>query len=238
MLAGGINFLVHYRLLRGEVKALVDNTEIRYFFFYVAAFSALILLERAGRTGALSAGDGRGVLFQVSSILTTTGFATEDIGGAFFGPLARQLFLLMMVIGGCVGSTAGGFKVLRTAILTREVRRELFQLRISRHAVNPVVVDGKAVPVTEIRRVGALFFAWISLLLAGGLVTTMFTGLGGLQALSGMASALGNVGPCFIPQGQMAELPGIVKGVYILGMLAGRLEILPVLIFLNPRFWR
>ncbi|HOO78150.1 MAG TPA: potassium transporter TrkG, partial [bacterium] len=164
MLLGGINFFIHYRLSKGEWRALGDNTEMRWFWGIAGGAAALILAERLGRTGALPGADTvRDVVFQAVSIMTTTGFATRNIAGPWFGPAARLIFLGLMVVGGCVGSTGGGFKVMRTAMLSKEVWREIFNFRHGRHLVTCVTVDGKAVPVGEIRRAGGLFFAWLGL---------------------------------------------------------------------------
>jgi trk system potassium uptake protein TrkH len=172
------------------------------------------------------------------SILTTTGFGTKDIGSDFFGALSRQLFLAMMVIGGCVGSTSGGFKVLRIAVLNRLIYRELLKLRISGSASTGVVIDGKIVPEDEVDRVAALFFIWMTLLLVGGGITAICSNLGPWESLSGMFSAMGNIGPCYISGPDMIKIHPVVKLTYIFGMLAGRLEILPVLLLFSRKAWR
>lgn len=252
MMIGGINFLVHYRLLTGDIKALWDNIEIRYWWRLIAVFVCIVVIDRLRKTGALSAVftnggtlDWLGIerafrcsIFQVVSILTTTGFGTRDIGSDFFGALSRQLFLVMMVVGGCVGSTSGGLKVLRVAILNRLVFREIFRARVSPKASSELVIDGKAVPDDEVRRVAALFFAWIGLLIIGGGITALLSKHGPLQSASGMFSALGNIGPCYISVQDMINTGAIVKLTYIFGMLAGRLEILPVLLLFSRRAWR
>jgi trk system potassium uptake protein TrkH len=252
MMLGGMSFLVHYRLLTGHVKALWDSVEIRYWWRLIVAFTVIIMVDRlhkSGLFGALLTGKGslgaadmeetfRYSVFQVISILTTTGFATKDIGLDFFGVLARQLFLVMMVIGGCVGSTGGGLKVLRVAILNRLVSRELFKLRVSGRASTDLIIDGKRVPADEIHRVAALFFAWMVLLIVGAGITALFSSQGPLESFSGMASALGNIGPCYIAGQDVISLHPVVKLTYIIGMLAGRLEILPVLLIFSRRAWR
>jgi len=251
MFLGGTNFLVHYRVLKGNWRGLFDNTEMRYWWGLIGAFVLVILVERIVRLGAFAGlafgspgwwgqaeRDFRLVLFQVVSITTTTGFGTQDIGGRHFGQVAQQLFLLMMVIGGCVGSTGGGFKVLRVAILVKLIRRELYRVRAPLRAVSAVVVDGKPVRTDEIHRVSALFFIWIALLVFGACVTAFLSKLSGYQSFSGMASALGNIGPCYIPVEQMGALHPLTKVTYILGMLAGRLEILPVLLLFSRRAWQ
>jgi len=101
-----------------------------------------------------------------------------------------------------------------------------------------VVLDSRIISDTELKRVTGLFFGWLILLAGGGIITALFTDLGSWEALSGMFSAVGNIGPCYISVQQMSELPAVVKLTYILGMLAGRLEILPVLLIFNPRSWR
>jgi len=252
MMLGGINFLVHYRVLTRDFKALWDNIEIRYWWRLIAAFTAVILIEHLYKTGALRAIFRQGVavnlgeferafrhsIFQVVSILTTTGFGTEDIGSDFFGALSKQLFLVMMVIGGCVGSTGGGFKVLRIAILNRLMFRELFKLRISGRASAGLIIDKKIVPEDEVHRVAALFFTWIVLLLIGGGITALFSNQGSWRSLSGMFSAVGNIGPCYISAQDMINIHPVVKLTYIFGMLAGRLEILPVLLLFSRKAWK
>ena len=252
MMLGGVNFLIHYRVLTGDIKALWDNIEIRYWWRLIAAFTALVVIDHFHQTGAWRALFDSGTpitateaertfrvgLFQVMAILTTTGFGTQDIGSEFFGAASKQLFLVMMVIGGCAGSTSGGFKVLRIAMLNRLLWGELFKARVSPRASTGLVIDKKIVPDAEIHRVAALFFGWVALIVAGGVITALFSGHGTLASLSGMFSALGNIGPCYLSVQEMIDLHPVVKITYIMGMLAGRLELLPVLLLFSPRAWR
>ena len=252
MMLGGINFLIHYRVLTKDFKALWDNIEIRYWWRLIAVFVIIIMAERLYRIGAFEAIFRRGVamdlgeversfrhgLFQVISILTTSGFTTMSIGSDFFGVAAKQLFLVMMVIGGCVGSTAGGFKVLRIAILNRLMFREIFKLRTSSKASKGLIIDRKILPEEEVHRIAALFFTWMALLLFGGVVTALFSNQGPWASFSGMFSAMGNIGPCYISGPDMIDIHPVVKITYIFGMLAGRLEILPVLLLFSRKAWR
>lgn len=252
MMLGGINFLIHYRVLTGDFKALWDNIEIRYWWRLIAVFLAIVVIDHLHATGSLKAifTSGHVVatdhaertfrvsLFQVISLLSSTGFTTEDIGSPFFGTASKQLFLVMMVIGGCVGSTSGGFKILRVAILNRLVMTELFKAKSSGRTTTGVVIDQRIVPDAEIHRVASLFFGWIALLVVGGLVTAFFTDHSALESFSGMVSALGNMGPSYISHHEMMMIHPAVKVTYIIGMLAGRLEILPVLLLFSPRVWR
>ncbi len=252
MTLGGINFLIHYRVLMGDFRALYDNIEIRYFWRIIAGFTAIILAEHFFVSGEFAAlfHSGKAIdlaqaeqafrhtLFQVISVLTTTGFGTRDIGASFFGSGAKQLFLVMMVIGGCVGSTGGGIKVLRITILNKLMLRELFKLRVSGKASNQLRIDDTIVSDDEIHRVSTLFFSWVALLLIGSLVTAFLSDHGPLEAASGMFSALGNIGPSYISVDDMISINPVIKITYILGMLAGRLEIIPVLLLFSPKAWR
>ncbi|MBN1697378.1 MAG: TrkH family potassium uptake protein [Spirochaetales bacterium] len=250
MILGGTNFLIHFRVLKGDIKALIDNSEMRYWWTIILSFVAVIAIERffsgavpppvdstPGGYAVWFEENLRASLFHTVSIITTTGFVTEDIGGMFFGSAAKLLFLVMMVIGGCVGSTGGGFKVFRISILAKLIKREVFRLRAPERSVAPLVVDGKVVNPLEIYRACGIFFAWIVLIVAGGCITSLFSDLDAGSAFSGMCSALGNIGPCYISVDQMISLNPVVKITYIVGMLAGRLEILPVLLLFSRRAW-
>ena len=252
MMLGGINFLVHYRVLTGDLKALWDNSEIRLWWKLILAFVVIIMVEHLYKSGLLSNIFQNGLressseieetfrysIFQVVSIITTTGFGTKDIGSSFFPVLSRQLFLMMMVIGGCVGSTGGGIKVLRISILNKLMRRELFKIRVSDLASDGLVVDEKIVPNDEVHKVTSLFFYWIVFLIIGGGITALFTKLGIAESFSGMFSALGNIGPCYISGPEMINIHPVVKITYIVGMLAGRLELLPVLMLFSKKAWK
>ncbi|MFW5798692.1 MAG: TrkH family potassium uptake protein [Planctomycetota bacterium] len=244
MMFGGMNFLVHYRVLTGDIRALWKSTEIRLWWKLIGLFTVIIMAEHLLRgTDApwsfpLVEETFRKTVFQVIALLTTTGFGTQDINSPWFGAVARQLFLVMMVIGGCVGSTGGGIKVLRIAVLKKLMGRELFKLRNSTSAVSDLVIDHQRVPDDETRRIAALFFTWMALLLLGGAVTAALTDLDGWSSFSGMFSALGNIGPSYISVPEMVTIHWGVKITYIFGMLAGRLEILPVLLLFSRRAWR
>lgn len=240
MMAGGTSFLVHDRLLAGQWSALWDSREARLWWALIGVATVLVFLDQ--QTKGIYPEDlevaFRRALFQVVSIITTTGYATADIGGRHFSSLSMQIFLLLMIIGGCVGSTAGGVKVLRLGILWELFTQQIRSLAFPYLAFRSVVIDGEAVSDEEMKRVASFFFMWMVLLVAGAMITAGFTTLGPLEGASGMFSALGNIGPCYIDGPTMIALPWEVKFTYILGMLAGRLEIFPLLMLLSPRTWR
>ncbi len=252
MMLGGMNFMIHYRVLKKDFKALWDNTEMRLWWKLILIFTVLIMINNLNHAGFFTSNTLKNItnyfgqleecfrlsLFQVISILTTTGYATKDINSTFFPALAKQLFLVMMVIGGCVGSTGGGIKVFRIAALKKMMSREIFKIRTSKKASNSLIIDKEIVPTEEIHRISSLFFAWIFLLLIGGTISAAFSDLNGWQAFSGMFSALGNIGPCYISVQEMIQISPVVKITYIFGMLAGRLEIMPVLLLFSLKAWK
>jgi len=247
MLAGGTSFLVHYRLLHRRWSALWDRAETRAWFGLIVAFVAALCLEQLVRHGALVSPDGderglsaaepalRTITFQVVAIITTTGYGTESIAGPYFGAFARQLFLLMMLIGGCVGSTGGGIKVRRIVLLLKAFGRELYRLTVPFRARDQVLEDGEVVADGSIRAVAGLLVAWLALILVGGLVTALLSDHDGWTSISGMFSAVNNIGPCYLSLDELSALHPVTKCTYMVGMLAGRLELLPVAILLYPR---
>jgi len=239
MWAGGTNFLVHYRVLRGELRALWDNAEVRAWWLVLGVSLALVLGSRLSSAAGSRPGESlRHGLFQVVAIASTTGYSTRDIGGPYFTPLARQVFLVLMFVGGCAGSTAGGFKVARLVIMWKLMVGQVRRATRPPSSVELLMMDGKPVRRTEIYRTAGLLFAWAMLVLFSGLVTAALSRYGALASASGGLSAVSNIGPCYIPAAQMADLHPLIKLVYIAGMLAGRLELIPVLMLLSPRTWK
>ncbi len=258
MLAGGTSFMVHYQLVRGRARALWELPETRWWWAIVAGGAALVALDvmvghggvtapTAGAGASLTGTTGswwwdlegmiRTSLFQVLALVTTTGFGTVDIGEAYFGGLARQLFIWLMLIGGCVGSTAGGFKVLRLVLLGRVFRELLRRAWMPSRTVSRVVYGGKPVDSKELEQVAGLFFIWLILLVRGGAITALFSEHDAWASLSGMFSALNNIGPCYIPVGELPALHPAIKVTYMFGMLAGRLEVIPLVLLFSGRAW-
>ncbi|MBN2417247.1 TrkH family potassium uptake protein [bacterium] len=252
MIAGGMNFFIHFRIWNGDIRSLWDSTEIRYFWgillggIFFVWFTSVRAAQGAYSGPGVTAAQGPAALllhlkdaaFQTVSILTTTGYATRDIASPYFAPLARQIFLVLMVIGGCAGSTGGGIKVIRVAILTKLVKVRLFRLSSSRLSRTPLTIDNELVSAKEINTATSLFFVWILLLLLGGGITALFSDYSGWQSFSGMFSALGNIGPCYLTVPEIIGLHPVIKITYIFGMLAGRLEIIPVILLFSRKFYR
>ena len=242
MFLGGVNFLLHYRVLTGNFRDVRRNPEFRWFITIILVTTLVIMADHYRRFSGSSTISPeivfRNSLFTVVSLLTTTGYGTTDISNPFFSAMSKQIFLVLMLIGGCAGSTGGGIKVFRIMILWKAFTLQIIKARLPRKAVTEIVIDYTIIPTKEFKRITGLFSGWLLLILIGGLTTAFFTNLGSLESVSGMFSAVGNIGPCYITATQMSELPAIVKLTYIFGMLAGRLEILPVLLIFNFRAWK
>ena len=196
MLMGGTNFLLHYKVSTGNWQALYKDFEMRLFWAIIIGAVLIIGIDiyiAQGRK-VLSSWSTfhlhfRAALFQTISLITSTGYVTRGLNDPYYPALAKQVFLLLMFVGGCIGSTAGGFKVLRLGILWQTLVSELKQLSLSPKAVIPLVIQKKIISQQEIKRICALLFAWIALIWLGTALTLSCTNLNNCQALSGMLSA-------------------------------------------------
>lgn len=241
MFLGGINFLIHYKMIMEDRLALFKDKEAKIYMKIILGFSGVTFLG-IGMLRGLPLNElevtVRKTLFQMVSVMTTTGFGTEDIGSEFFPVITKQLFIVLMIVGGCVGSTSGGVKVLRVIVMEKLLKREVTKLTIPGKAVLPVTVDKTVVNNEEVLRITSIIFGWFLLIGVGSGVTALFSDLGPFEAFSGMASAVGNIGPFYFSVAKMASLSWVVKLTFIIGMLAGRLELLPIYILLSRRAWK
>jgi trk system potassium uptake protein TrkH len=252
MLMGGINFLIHYQVFSGTWRTIYRDYEIRWFWGLLAGATILVCLDHLLHSpqeiswAADNIATGlrslhalfRKSLFQVSSLLTSTGYTVQDINSAFFPALAKQLFLLLMFTGGCVGSTAGGFKLLRVGVLWEGLKSEFIRSTSTSKRVVPLVIHGQVIKHREIQRVAALLTAWLLAVFAGAGIGVFFADLNGWESFSGMLSAVSNMGPFFFSIEKLAAIHPVVKLTYALGMLVGRLEILPFMVLFSRKSWQ
>ncbi len=236
MLIGAINFVLHYRLLMGEPRAMWRDEELRLFLGVVLGAVLLITVVLSAEAG-FSAGALRRAAFQTVSIGTTTGYSSADYEA--WPALAQLLLLYLMVMGGMAGSTAGGTKTLRALIGVRAIRTFVAR-SVHPRSVTVVKHGGHAVPDSVLAGVGLFFAAYLILTLAAATVVAsagydLTTALSaGISAVSNIGPALGEVGPA----DHYAHFPSYVKLALSFCMIAGRLELFTVLVLLNPRFWR
>lgn len=236
MAAAGINFAHYYALSRHRPTNVLRDIELRTYFGIIAAGTLLVAITLDGENhwwGATILGD---ALFQIVSILTTTGFATVNF--EHWPDSARTILVSIMIIGGCAGSTAGGFKISRALIAWRAAMREV-RLTYGPNSVISVAMDGASVPEDSVRSVVALFFLWISawgvgtLLLSIGEADIITAGTASIATLSNIGPGLGLVGP----MGDFAFFSAWQKVVMIFLMWLGRLEFFAMLAVMHPRFW-
>ncbi|MCD6292600.1 MAG: TrkH family potassium uptake protein [Deltaproteobacteria bacterium] len=238
MVAAGMNFVLHFRLLTGNVKSLFRNTELKAYLLIFALATLLIACKLHFAAVYSSFADAlRYAAFQVASILTTTGYATADYEKWPY--MAQAVLFLLMFVGGCSGSTGGGIKVIRIVALFKQAMNEMKYL-IHPKAIFPLRLSGQVVRKNIVYAISGFFFLYISILL---LVTFVVT-LAGVDLLSALTTALatvGNIGPGFGivgPTHNYAHFPDMVKWVLSFAMLAGRLELYTVLVLFTPMFWK
>lgn len=236
MVLFGINFALFYRAITGDWRDALRSEELHWYLgIYGTAtiFSTMLLPRYHGFWEALRYGS-----FQVASVMSTTGYATADFN---LWPVAvKMVLLLVMIVGGCAGSTAGGIKVVRTALLFKLGRREI------RHTFQPrkvqvVRFEGKGVEEGMLSQVAMFFCVYVLMLLLGAFAISLEGRFDVETNLTAALTCLSNVGPGLGAVGPVENFAGygpFAKLVLSLLMLAGRLELFPILALFHPAIWR
>lgn len=236
MFLAGTNFTLLYFALKRKVFHIRENDEFRWYLMAVVGLTILLSfliydqgdsIEHTIRTS----------LFQVVSIITTTGYATADYMNWI--PLVQLLFFLLLFSGASAGSTSGGIKIVRIVLLIKNGLVE-FKRRLHPKAVIPVHLNKKPVSDQIIYNLLAFIFLYLFIFTIGAIIITAM-GIDFVEAISAVATSLGNVGPGlgqFGPSGSFSELPDAGKWVLSLLMLMGRLELFTVALVMTPYFWR
>jgi trk system potassium uptake protein TrkH len=236
MFLSGMNFALQYRALaRRDWRLLGDDEELRAYAGVIVA--ATIVLAITIRLSVDSNDLFRTALFQVLSILTTTGFASVDF--QLWNDQAKAVLLGLMFIGGCAGSAGGGPKVVRHLLLARFTLQEL-RRTLHPRAILPVKLGGRVVPAHIMQGV-IVFFLFYMLTFAIISAIVILMGADMVTGISATAAALSNVGSGFNQVGPMAhfaDLHPVSRVVLMLAMWIGRLEVLTVLVILRPEAWR
>lgn len=237
MLLGGINFTRHYQLIV-ELRPLsfLRDTEFRFYCTIIVVTTAAVVLVSNFPSGNLEESF-RQALFQVVSILTTTGYSSVNFGA--WVPFCQLLLLALMFIGGCTGSTAGGLKVARVSLLFRVVARE-FKRMVEPRGVFSVRFDGGAIAENTIQSLLNLIYLAFIINFSACLCLT-FLGLDIFTSISSVVSSMFNIGPglgTVGPDENYAHLPIPAKWILSFCMLAGRLEYYTLLVLLTKPFWR
>ncbi|MFW3613790.1 Trk system potassium transporter TrkI [Billgrantia antri] len=237
MLLGALPFVLYIRVLRGARMALWRDQQVQGLLLLLALV-ILVLSLWLMRQGTPAYEAFTHVTFNVISVVTTTGYASDDY--SLWGPLAYVAFFYLTFVGGCSGSTSGGMKIFRFQVATILLRN---QLRFLVHSQGVFASRYNGQPLTDEITRGVVAFSFFFFLTIAGLALGLaLMGLDFTTALSGAATAVANVGPglgdIIGPAGNFASLPDAAKWLLCLGMLLGRLEILTVLVLLTPMFWR
>ncbi|HWR23520.1 MAG TPA: TrkH family potassium uptake protein [Feifaniaceae bacterium] len=234
----GINFSVYYLILLRQFRAAFRNEEFRAYIGIMLLTTAVIAIDILPQyTGR---GAGRAVLdsfFQVSSVMTTTGYATTNFDQ--WPQLSRYLLLLLMIIGASAGSTGGGVKVSRLIILWRAVKNQM-QTMLRPRAVRPVRMDGKPLNENVVRGTYAFAAVYAAICLISMLLLTL-DDYSMMTTVSAVLACINNIGPGLDlvgPAGNFAFFSPLSKIVLSLDMLLGRLEIFPMLLLCMPSIWR
>lgn len=237
MFLAGVNFSLHYRAVTGDWRGYFRDAEFK---FYSSVWLGSCLLLSLITWRSVYADFGRALrsgFFQGTSILTTTGFVTEDFDT--WPAAARVLLIILMFMGGCSGSTGGGMKHLRIMVVLKKTLREIFVF-MRPQAVLKIKVGRRALQQTNVSNITAFFILFLLLFAVNTLLMTLFTP-DLTTALSSVIATMGNIGPGLGGVGATetyALIPGAGKLLLIFCMLLGRLELYTVLIVLMPGFWK
>ncbi|PHQ55777.1 MAG: potassium transporter [Lutibacter sp.] len=250
MFIAGTNFVLTYFALKGKVRKVFKSEEFKYYFFGIVGLTLLVTFliinfqdpnlvtsvnhpKPWGETESAF----RHAVFQVTSVLTTTGFITADF--TMWNSFATMLLFSLFFIGGSAGSTSGGIKIVRHIVMIKSSFFE-FKKLLHPNAIIPVRYDGSGVPKSIIYNILAFFILYMLIFIVSSVLLTFF-GLDFESALGAAASSLGNIGPAIgsvSPVDNFAHLSVSAKWFCSFLMLIGRLELFTVLILFTPFFWK
>ena len=236
MLAFGVNFNLYFFLLVRRFREVLRSEELWVYLGIVAASTAAIaanILSLYDSVGTAL----RHAFFQVSSVITTTGYATVDFGQ--WPVFSKTVLVLLMFVGGCAGSTAGGLKVTRIVTLAKAAVMDMRKM-LHPNAVINVRMEGRALPEKQVRGVQAYLSIYI-LILCGSWLLLSLAGFDELTTFTSVVTCINNVGPGLNmvgPTGNFSFFAPWAKLLLSFDMLAGRLELFPMLLLFTPSIWR
>ena len=232
----GVNFTFYYYILIRKIRDAFKMEEVRWYFgIYVLA--VVLLMINLVSSGYAAGESLLHVTFQVASIMTTTGYATTDFN--LWPEFSRGLMVCLMFIGACAGSTGGGLKVSRVMIWLKQVRKELTQ-QIHPRRVHVIKMDGKEVPHTQAHSCNVLLMTYLIVFIASFLLISL-DGFDTTTNFTTIAATLNNIGPGLNVVGATGNFSGFSdfsKYVLMFDMLAGRLEVFPMLLLFYPSTWK
>ena len=237
MIVGSLPFIHYLSILKNGWKNLINDQQVKWFLL-ILIFLISIVTFNLYINGQNFFSSLRVSIFNVVSIVTGTGFGTDDFSQ--WGGFATTLLLILMFMGGCAGSTTCGLRMARIQVLIANAKTQVLKL-LTPHAVIIPYYNKKPIPETVTESVMGFFFLYILVFI---IISCMLGSLGldFMTSLSGAASAIGNVGPglgeMIGPKGTYAEIPNLGKLILCLGMILGRLEIFAILVMFTASFWK
>lgn len=235
MLLFGVNFNLYYLLLLKKVKDVFRSSELWTYIGIVSAATLIIGINISSLYDSLSE-TVKHSAFQVASVITTTGFATADFN--LWPNLSKMLIFILMFVGGCAGSTAGGIKIARVTMFYKISKTELHRMLHPR-SVKVSRFEGKNVDSGTIESVKSYLTVYVMFYFVF-LFAVAFSGADVDVTISAVASCFNNIGPAFGfagPMGSYAEFSTVTKVILSMAMLFGRLEIYPIILTLSPSTW-
>lgn len=232
----GVNFSAYYLILTKKFKAAFHIEEIRYYFGIILASIILIAINTRHMFSGFAQAFQQSA-FQVGSIITTTGYSTTDFNQ--WPALSKTILVLLMFIGACAGSTGGGIKVSRIVLLLKAARKE-FQLYLHPNAVKKIKMDQKTVPHETLRSTNIFLSVYLVIFCASALLISL-DNFDLITNFTSIAATLNNIGPGLEivgPMGNFSSFSYLSKSVLIFDMLAGRLEIFPLLLLFFKNTWK
>ncbi len=238
MMLGGVPFFLFVRFLNGQIEPLFRDQQVHFFLKVLLGSAILIALYRLLNEDVAPLDAFVHALFNVTSVVTTTGYASQDY--ALWGPFVVVAFFFLTFVGGCSGSTSGGMKIFRFQLSMLLLREQVLRL-LHPNAVIARRYNGRIISDEIVASSVAFSFIFLATLVAVAALLA-FLGLDPITSLTGAATALANVGPglgnIIGPAGNFQPLPDAAKWVLMAAMLLGRLELLSVFIMFSPHFWR
>lgn len=236
MILFGVNFNAYYLILFGRLKKALCMEEVRYYFLIIFASAGLIFASLMQTTGRVFESL-RHASFQVASIITTTGYSTIDFDA--WSQTCKTVLVLLMFVGACAGSTGGGIKVSRFVILFKTVTKEIHSY-IHPKSIRKIKFEGKPVEHEVVRATNVYFITFV-LLFALSMLVVSFEGRDMLTNFTAVAATINNIGPGLEmvgPTQNFGFFSPLSKYVLMFDMLAGRLELFPLLLLFHPAAWK
>lgn len=238
MLIGALNFTTVWALGTGRAHEVRTDPELRYFGAAAVVVAVLVMIPVLDQGWDGAGARAHAAAFAAISAISTTGYAIQT--PSLWHAQAPVLLIALLLLGGCAGSTTGGIKLMRVAMLFKQSARELARLSHP-HGVVPMRFASQRITETTLGAVWSFFFFGL-LSLVGLALALALSGLTPPVALAGAVASITNAGPSLVLmtpfEAGYTEWPDAAKGVYALGMWLGRVEILTLLTLLNPAFWR